>query len=213
VTKISVVLVDDHTVVREAVRLMLEAEPDMAIVGEASDGDAGIATIARLRPDVAIVDLAMPGLPGLAVVRELGKATPRTAVLVFTTHKATAYVIEAMRAGARGFVLKSARREELVAAIRAVHGGGGFLQPEIAGPVLRRMAADARADGAKSDLTAREIQILEGVADGHSNKEIGVVLAIAEDTVKTHLRRLFEKLGAQDRAQAVAIALRQHLIE
>ena len=212
-TKISVVLVDDHTAVREAVRFMLEAEPDMSIVGEASDGNSGLATIARLRPDVAIVDLAMPGLPGLAVARELNKTAPRTAVLVFTMHKNTAYVIEAMRAGARGFVLKSARREQLVAAIRAVHAGGGFLQPEIAGPVIRRMAADARVEGAKSDLTAREIQILEAVADGHSNKQIGATLAIAEDTVKTHLRRLFEKLGAQDRAQAVAIALRQHLIE
>jgi len=209
----TVLLVDDHVAVRQAVRVMLEAEPDMTIVGEASDGSEAIRATERLGPDVVIVDLAMPGLPGLATIPRLRQASPRTAILVFTMHKNAAYVYEAMRAGARAYVLKSARREEFVAAIRAVHAGGGFLQPEITGPILRRIAADARVEAGRSDLTLREIQILEAIAEGKSNKEIAAAFSIAEDTVKTHLRKVFDKLGASDRAQAVAIALRQHLIE
>ena len=210
---IRILLVDDHVAVRQAVRVMLEAERDMAIVGEAGDGAEAIRLAARLLPDIVIIDLAMPGVPGLAAIPELRRAAPRAAILVFTMHKSAAYVYEAMRAGARGYVLKSATKEDLVGGIRAVHAGGGFLQPEIAGPILRRVAVDARMQAGGSDLTVREIQVLEAVADGKSNKEIAAAIGIAEDTVKTHLRKLFEKLGASDRAQAVAIALRQHLIE
>lgn len=210
---ITVLLVDDHTAVRQAVRVMLEAETGITIVGEAGDGEEAVREAGRLRPDVVVVDLAMPGVPGLAAIPRLRQAAPRAAILVFTMHKNAAYVYEAMRAGARGYVLKSARKDELVAAIRAVHGGGGFLQPEIAGPILKRIAVDARVEAGRSDLTSREIQVLEAVADGKSNKEIGVAFAISEETVKSHLRKLFEKLGASDRAQAVAIALRQQLIE
>ncbi len=210
---LTVLLVDDHTAVRQAVRVMLDAEPGIAIVGEASDGAEAVREAARLRPDVILVDLAMPGIPGLAAIPRMRQAAPRSAVLVFSMHKNAAYVYEAMRVGARGYVLKSARKEELVEAIRAVHGGGGFLQPEITGPILRRIAADARVEAGRMDLTLREIQVLEAVADGKTNKEIGVAFAISEETVKSHLRKLYEKLGASDRAQAVAIALRQQLIE
>jgi DNA-binding NarL/FixJ family response regulator len=207
-----VLLIDDHTAVRQALRVMLEAEADIVVVGEASDGAEGIAAAARLQPDVTIVDLAMPGTGGLAAIPELRRVAPRSAILVFTMHHNAAYVHEAMRAGARGYVLKSAPKEELGAAIRALRAGGGYLQPEITGTVLRRLMGDARVAGEHGLLTVREIQVLEFVADGKSNKEIAAALSIAEDTVKTHLRRLFEKLGAADRAQAVAIALRQKLI-
>lgn len=207
-----VLLIDDHTAVRQALRVMLEAEADIVVVGEASDGAEGIAAAERLQPAITIVDLAMPGMGGLAAIPKLRRAAPRTAILVFTMHHNAAYVHEAMRAGARGYVLKSAPKEDLVAAIRALSAGGGYLQPAITGTVLRRLVSDARVAGERSPLTLREIQILEAVADGKSNKEIAGTLAIAEDTVKTHLRRLFEKLGAADRAQAVAIALRQNLI-
>ena len=210
---ITVLLVDDHVAVRQAVRVMLEAEAGMAIVGEAGDGAEAVQAAAALRPDVIVVDLAMPVMPGLAAIPRLRQAAPRAAILVFSMHKNAAYVYEAMRAGARGYVLKSARKDELVGAVRALHAGGGFLQPEIAGPILRRIAADARMEPGRSDLTLREIQVLESIAEGKSNKEIAAAFSIAEDTVKTHLRKLFEKLGASDRAQAVAIALRQHLIE
>jgi DNA-binding NarL/FixJ family response regulator len=213
VSAITVLLVDDHTAVRQAVRVMLEAEPGITIVGEAGDGGEAVRAAERMHADVILIDLAMPGIPGLAAIPSLRQASPRSAILVFTMHKNAAYVYEAMRAGARGYVLKSARKEELVEAIRAVHAGGGFLQPEVAGPILRRIAADARVEEGRSDLTLREIQVLEAVADGKSNKEIGTAFSISEETVKTHLRKLFDKLGASDRAQAVAIALRSHLIE
>ena len=214
-TRTGVLLIDDHTAVRQALRIMLEAEADVAVVGEASDGAEGVGKAGQIQPDVTIVDLAMPGMGGLAAIPELRTAAPRTSILVFTMHHNAAYVHEAMRAGARGYVLKSAPKEILLAAIRALCAGGGYLQPEITGTVLRRLVGDARvaANKDKGLLTVREIQILEAVADGKSNKEVAAALAIAEDTVKTHLRRLYEKLGAADRAHAVAIALRQSIIE
>ena len=209
---ITVLLVDDHTAVRSGVRVMLEAEADLVVVGEAGDGAEALRAVAATRPDVVVLDLAMPGIGGLDAIPEIRAAAPSTAILVFTMHSNAAYVSAAMRAGARGYVLKSARQQDLLAAIRAVHGGHGSLQPEITGPILRRVAADERVAADRSLLTAREIQIVEAVADGRSNKEIAAAIGIAEDTVKTHLRRLFEKLGASDRAQAVAIALRQRII-
>jgi DNA-binding NarL/FixJ family response regulator len=207
----TIILVDDHAAVRAGVRVMLEAEPDLVVIGEAGDGAEAIRALAA-RPDVVVLDLAMPGLGGLEALPALREASPRTAILIFTMHGNAAYVAAAMRAGARGYLLKSARQQDLLAAVRAVHAGHGYLQPEITGPLLRRVIADDRVAAGKDALTAREVQILEAVADGRSNKEIAAALGIAEDTVKTHLRHLFEKLGASDRAQAVAIALRQRLI-
>lgn len=209
---IRVYLVDDHTVVRQSVRVMLEAEPDIVVVGEAGEGRAGVRGIAATLPAVAIVDLKMPGLPGLATIPEVLAAAPRTGIIVFTMYDNASYVHEAMQAGASGYVLKSATKEELVRAVRAVHDGAGFLQAEVTKPLLRRLAADARSAGSATTLSLREIEVVELLAQGKSNKAIGAALGIAEETVKTHLKRLYEKLGAADRAQAVAIALRQQLI-
>lgn len=210
---IRVYLIDDHTVVRQSVRVMLEAEGDLTVVGEAGEGRAGIRGVAALTPDVAIVDLKMPGLPGLATIPEIVAASPRTGVIVFTMYNNASYVHEAMHAGASGYVLKNASKEDLVRAVRAVHGGAGFLQAEVTKPLLRRLAVDAKLAGANTALSRRELEVLELLAEGKSNKAIGLVLTISEETVKTHLKRLYEKLGAADRAQAVAIALRQQLIE
>jgi DNA-binding NarL/FixJ family response regulator len=210
---IRVLLIDDHTVLRQAVRVMLDAEADIEVVGEAGEGREGIEQAVRLKPDVAIVDLKMPGMPGLSAIPEILAGAPRTAVVVFTMYNSPIYVYEAMHAGASGYVLKSASREELLRAVRAVHRGGGFLQAEVTKPLLRRFAADAKLDAERSNLTLREIQILEFLSEGKSNKEIAAVLSISDETVKTHLKRLYDKLGASDRAQAVAIALRQSIIE
>jgi len=210
---IRIVLVDDHTVLRQAVRLMLEAEPELQVVGEAGDADGGVALAAKLHPDVAIVDLKLAGSSGLAAIPKLLAASPKTAVVAFTMYGNPAYVYEATHAGASAYVLKSASKEELLAAVRAVHGGGGFLQAELTKPLLARLAQEARAGAGKSAPSARELQVLELVGEGKSNKEIASALEIAEETVKTHLRHLFEKLGVSDRAQAVAIALRQQLID
>ena len=208
-----VFLLDDHTVLRQAVRVMLEAENDIEIVGEAADGVQGIAGIGREKPDVAIVDLKMPGMSGLSAIPEIGRVSPKTAIIAFTMYNNPVYVYEAMHAGASGYVLKSASKEDLLRAIRAVNQGAGFLQAEVTKPLLRRLALDARAEAERSNLTLREIQILEFLAEGNSNKEIASFLSISDETVKTHLKRLYDKLGASDRAQAVAIALRQNLIE
>jgi DNA-binding NarL/FixJ family response regulator len=206
-------LLDDHTVLRQAVRVMLETEPDIEVVGEGADGREGIDGIARARPDVAIVDLKMPGMTGLSAIPEILKASPKTSILVFTMYNNPAYVYEAMHAGASGYVLKSSTKEELLRAIRAIRQGAGFLQAEVTKPLLRRLALDAKLDAERSTLTLREIQILELLSEGKSNKEIAALLSISDETVKTHLKRLYDKLGAADRAQAVAIALRQNLIE
>jgi DNA-binding NarL/FixJ family response regulator len=206
-------LLDDHTVLRQAVRVMLETEPDIEVVGEGADGREGIDGIARARPDVAIVDLKMPGVTGLFAIPEILRASPKTSILVFTMYNNPAYVYEAMHAGASGYVLKNSTKEELLRAIRAIRQGAGFLQAEVTKPLLRRLALDAKLDAERSNLTLREIQILELLSEGKSNKEIAALLSISDETVKTHLKRLYDKLGAADRAQAVAIALRQNLIE
>lgn len=212
-TPLRIYLVDDHTVVRQSVRVMLEAEDDMLVVGEAGEGRTGVRGIAASKPDVAIVDLKMPGMPGLAAIPEILNASPRTGVIVFTMYNNASYVHEAMHAGASGYVLKSATKDDLLRAVRAVHAGAGFLQAEVTKPLLRRLAVDAKLAGGHAALSLREIEVLELLAEGNSNKAIGQVLTISEETVKTHLKRLYEKLGAADRAQAVAIALRQQLID
>lgn len=210
---IGIFLIDDHTVLRQAVRLMLEAEPGLTVVGEAGDADEGVRGVAAAKPDVAIVDLKLPGTPGLAAIPKLLAASPDTALIVFTMYNNPAYVHEAMQAGASAYVLKSASKEELLRAVSAVHAGSGFLQAEITKPLLRRLAREARLGVGRSAPSARELQVLELLGEGNSNKEIAQKLAISDETVKTHLRHLYEKLGVSDRAQAVAIALRQQLID
>ena len=206
-------LIDDPTVLRQAVRLMLEAEPELSVVGEAGEAEAAIREVARLAPDVAIVDLKLPGTGGLAAIPEILRRSPKTAVIAFTMYNNPAYVYEAMHAGASAYVLKSASKEELLKAVRAVHAGDGFLQAEITKPLLQRLAQESKLGTGRNAPSARELQVLELVGEGQSNKEIAAHLSISDETVKTHLRHLFEKLGVSDRAQAVAIALRQQLIE
>jgi DNA-binding NarL/FixJ family response regulator len=210
---IRIYLIDDHTVLRQAVRVMLEAEDGLTVVGEAGDAESGVREVARLKPDVAIVDLKLPGTSGLTAIRRLAAESPETAVIAFTMYGNAAYVYEATHAGASAYVLKSASKDELLKAVRAVHGGAGFLQAEITKPLLQRLALESRAGAGRNPPSARELQVLELVGEGKSNKEIAGQLAISDETVKTHLRHLFEKLGVSDRAQAVAIALRQQLID
>lgn len=210
---IRIYLIDDHTVLRQAVRVMLEAEAELQVIGEAGDAETGVREIAKLRPDVAIVDLKLPGSPGLVAIARIATASPKTAVIAFTMYNNPAYVYEAMHAGASAYVLKSASKEELLQAVRAVHAGSGFLQAEITKPLLQRLALESKHGAGKGAPSARELQVLELVGEGKSNKEIATALSISDETVKTHLRNLYEKLGVSDRAQAVAIALRQQLIE
>jgi DNA-binding NarL/FixJ family response regulator len=213
VKKIRVFLIDDHHVLRQAVATMLEAEGGIEIVGQSGDGRAAIAEIATLKPDLVIVDLKMPGMGGLAAIGEIARLSRKIGIIVFTMYDNPAYVWETTNAGASGYVLKSAGKDDLLRAVRAVHAGGGYLQAEVTKPLLQRLAQDARVAGNKGALSSRELQVLECLADGQSNKVIASTLSITEDTVKAHLKNLYEKLGAADRAHAVAIALRQQLIE
>ena len=206
-------LIDDHHVLRQAIATMLEAEGDLVIVGQSGEGRTAINEITELKPDLAIVDLKMPGMGGLAVIGEISRAVPKMGLIVFTMYDNPAYVWEATNAGASGYVLKSAGKDDLLRAIRAVRSGAAYLQAEVTKPLLQRLAQDACEQGRKGLLSAREVQVLECLSDGQSNKVIASSLAISEDTVKAHLKSLYEKLGATDRAHAVAIALRQQLIE
>ena len=210
---ITIYLLDDHHVLRQALAAMLNGEEDMRVVGDSGDPRAGIDAIIALKPQVAVIDLKMPGLSGLTAIGEINRAAPQVGIIIFTMYDNPAYVWEATNSGASGYVLKEASKEDLLRAVRAVASGAGYLQAEVTKPLLKRLAAEAKAQGHKSSLTAREVQILAQLAEGQSNKVIGGSLSITEDTVKQHLKSLYDKLGASDRAHAVAIALRQRLIE
>tara|TARA_R110000868_G_scaffold1276_1_gene9945 strand:- start:4289 stop:4930 length:642 start_codon:yes stop_codon:yes gene_type:complete len=211
-SEITAYLIDDHTVLRQAVVEMLDAETDIRVVGHTENAAKGIEEVERLKPDVAVIDLKMPDISGLTVITELAARVPSTGIIVFTMYDNAAYVWRAMNSGASGYVLKSASKDDLLRAVRAVHAGAGYLQAEVTKPLLKRLAQEARAEGRKSELSARELQVLECVALGQSNKTVAITLSVSEETVKAHLKSLYEKLGASDRAHAVAIALRQQII-
>jgi DNA-binding NarL/FixJ family response regulator len=212
-TPIRIFLADDHAVLRQAVSAMLSSEPDMTVVGQASNGIEALAAVKSALPDVVILDIKMPEAGGLEVLAEIRRVCPKARVIVFTMYENPAYVNAAIRAGAGGYVLKSVGRAELLSAIRSVHRGGHFLHAEVTRPLLRRAALEARLRPGGGGLTARDLQVLELLSDGKSNKEIAQALGISDETVKSHLKRLFEKLGVSDRTEAVALALRQNLID
>jgi len=212
--KTRVYLIDDHLAVRQAVAVMLEASGQgIEVVGQSNDAEAGLEELLKLRPDIAIIDLKLPGTSGLSAIAKISKLAPSVRTIVFTMYDNSAYVWETINAGASGYLLKSASKDELVRAVSAVAAGAGYLQAEVTMPLLKRFAHDARMQETRKLLTLREMQILECLADGESNKEIGRRFTVGEETIKSHLRNLYEKLGASDRAHAVAIALRQRLIE
>ncbi|MBL6750276.1 MAG: response regulator transcription factor [Nevskia sp.] len=210
----SIFLIDDHHVLRQAVAQMLEAEPDVTVVGQSGDAHSGIQAMEALPrfPDIIVMDLKMPGQSGTSAIAQIMQAHPEAKIIVFTMYDNPGYVWSTMNAGARGYLLKSASGSDLLRAVRAVAGGGGYLQAEITMPLLKRLIQDARTADDRRNLSVREMHILEALADGLSNKMIAKSLSITEETVKSHLKKVYEKLGATDRAHAVAIALRQQLI-
>ncbi|MFC4055942.1 response regulator [Actinomadura syzygii] len=202
---IRIIVVDDHTVMRAGVVALLAAEPSIEIVGEAGDGRAAVELAGRLRPDVALLDLRMPVLDGVAATTEIVAAGTR--VLVLTTYDTDADIEHAIEAGAIGYLLKDTTRAQLVDAIHAASRGETVLAPRVAERLVARMRAPAPVA-----LTPREVDVLNAVADGLSNAEIGRRLVIAEATVKTHLLRVFAKLDVSDRTHAVIVALDRGLI-
>jgi DNA-binding NarL/FixJ family response regulator len=213
---IRVLLADDQALVRTGFRLILEAEPDLEIVGEAGDGQEALEAARRLRPDVVLMDIQMPRLGGLEatprVVREVGG---RTRVLILTTFEQDDYVFEALRAGASGFLLKNAPAEELVHAVRIVAAGEALLAPSVTRRLIEEFArrpAPPGQDPRLASLTERELDVLRLLAGGLSNAEIAGQLFLGEGTVKTHVSHLLGKLGLRDRVQAVVFAYESGLV-
>jgi DNA-binding NarL/FixJ family response regulator len=204
---IRVLIVDDHPIVREGVSAVLEREPDLTVVGAASGIDEGLRLSVEARPDVVLLDLKMPGSTGADSVARFAREHRR--VLVFTAHDSDEDVFRAIRGGARGYLLKGAPAEEIARAIRQVHAGESYLSPRIAATLVKDAA---RPRGPSSTLTPRERGVLRLVAAGQSNRQIAEALSITERTVKFHVTAIFNKLGADNRAQAVAIAAERGLL-
>ncbi|MFE6696657.1 response regulator [Streptomyces sp. NPDC057718] len=201
---VTLVVVDDHPVVRDGLRGMFTAAPGFEVLGEAADGVDALAVVGELDPDVVLMDLRMPGGGGVAAIAELTRRGARSKVLVLTTYDTDSDTLPAIEAGATGYLLKDAPREELFAAVRAAADGRSVLSPAVASRLMTRVRTPA-ADPAETSLSAREREVLVLVARGTTNREIAAELFISEATVKTHLTHVFAKLGAKDRAAAVAV--------
>ena len=213
---IRVLLADDQAMVRAGFRLILSAEPDVSVVGEACDGVEAVAAARRLRPDVTLMDVRMPRLDGIEATRRLAVMDPAvTRIVVLTTFDVDAHVYDALRAGASGFLLKNAPPEDLVQAIRLVAAGGALLDPAVTRRVIEEFArspAPGPVPRQVSALTERELEVLHLVAQGLSNAEIAATLVVSEATVKTHVARMLAKVGLRDRVQAVVFAYEHGLV-
>ncbi len=208
---IRVVVADDHPIVRAGIVALLSQEADIAVVGEAANGQEAVRLTAEMRPDLVLMDLRMPVLSGAGATAEIVAAFPTTRVLILTTYETDADILGAIEAGASGYLLKAAPQEEILEGVRSAVGGQTVLAPAIAARLVDRL----RGDGGASDrtrLSPRELDVLRLVAAGHSNAEIAARLFISEATVKTHLVHAFEKLGVSDRTRAVTLALERGLI-
>lgn len=201
---IRILTVDDHVMLREGIAAIVAAEPDLTIVGEATNGAEAVDAFHRLRPDITLMDLQMPVMSGIDAITAIRVEAPNAKIIVLTTYEGDVQAVRALKAGAWGFLLKSLLIDELLTTIRAVHGGRRYVPAEV--------AQEIAIHSAEESLTAKEIAVLELVASGRANKMIAFELAISEETVKAHLRNIFSKLNVSDRTQAVTTALRRGII-
>lgn len=209
--KIRVLLADDHAVVRQGFKMILSAQPDMEIVGEAGNGREALALAESLQPDVVVMDVAMPELNGIEATRRVMASCPRTRVLALSMHKDSAYVREILRAGARGYLLKDSFDADLLTAVRAVSRGEGYLSPGVSEAVLsdyRKQVTDPL-----DLLTSREREVLQMIAEGQTNKEIAVRLNLSVYTVDAHRGRIMEKLNLHTTSELVRFAMRKGIID
>ncbi len=208
---IRILLADDHALVRQGLRFILEAQDDMEIVGQAGNGNEAVEMAEKLKPDVVVMDVAMPGLNGVEATRRLSGSLPRTRVLALSMHKDSVYVREILRAGARGYLLKDSGDADLVAAVRAVAKGEGYISPAVSDAVLsdyRKHVTDPL-----DLLTSREREVLQLIAEGKTNKEIATDLNLSVYTVEAHRGRIMEKLNLHSTGELVRFALRNGLID
>jgi DNA-binding NarL/FixJ family response regulator len=208
---VRVVLADDHPVVREGLRLLVDAQPDMQVVGEAADGEAACRLTSALQPDILVIDMSMPVLGGADATARVRQECPGVKVLALTVHEERAYLTQLLRAGASGYVLKRAAPSELVHAMRTVAAGGTYIDPSLTGTLIEGyLDAEAAADAPTPDvLSDREREVLMRIAQGFSNKEIAAALALSVKTVETYKARVSEKLALRSRVDMVRYAARQ----
>jgi DNA-binding NarL/FixJ family response regulator len=205
--RIRLLITDDHPVVRDGLRGMLESQPDFEVIGEAADGAAAIQIAVEALPDLILMDLRMPVMDGVNAIREIKALHPNIQVLVLTTYDSDADILPAIEAGATGYMLKDSSREELYRAVRSAARGEPVLAPTVAARLISRMRAPA-----EEKLSNRELEVLKLVAEGASNSEIASRLHISQATVKSHLIHIFGKLGVSDRTAAVTVALQRGLL-
>ena len=201
---IRVLIVEDHNVVRQGLVALLNVVEGLEVVGEAADGVEAIAEYRKSRPDITLVDLRLPKLSGVEVIQRIRMEAPHARLIVLTTYDGDEDIYRALKAGAKGYLLKGMTTEELIATIREVHAGRAHIPPAIAEKLAERMGTE--------DLTPREAEVLEQIVNGKSNKEIATELAISEATVKTHINSLLSKLGVTDRTQAATAAIRRGIV-
>jgi DNA-binding NarL/FixJ family response regulator len=202
---ITILIIDDHPLMRDGIAFSLQSRPDMCVVGEAKDGLEGLEMYTKLRPAVTLVDLQMPRMNGLETIVEIRKLNAKARLIVLTTYSGDAQVVRALKAGASGYILKNMLRRELVDTVLAVHAGRRRVPPELAAEIVDHVDED--------DLTAREIEILRIVAGGNANKAVATHFGLSEETVKGHMKNILMKLGANDRTHAVMIALKRGFLD
>jgi DNA-binding NarL/FixJ family response regulator len=207
---IRILIADDHPVVRDGLAAILGTQPDFQVVGEAANGEQAIQLALQAQPEVIFLDLEMPGMDGVEVLRKVRQANPATRVIIFTVFDTDERIMSAVKAGAMGYLLKGSPREEIFSAVRVVSQGGSLLQPLVASRLLQQIAAEIPGT---PDLTRREAEVLELLAQGKTNKEIARHLVISERTVKFHVSSLMKKLGASNRTEMVSLAAQAGIID
>lgn len=214
--KLRVLLVDDHTVVRQGLRRILASDDQIEIVGEAGDGRSALEVAERTHPHVVVMDVALPELNGIEATRQLTKRLPGVRVLMLTMHSDDVYVRQSLKAGARGYVLKDSEDLDVIKAVKAVGAGGSFFSPSISSVVLSGYLGEApggRGDDPLERLTDREREVLQLIAEGKTNKEIAVALSLSVNTVETHRKHLMEKLDLHNTAELVRFAIRERVVQ
>ena len=213
--KIRILIVDDHVVLREGMRNLLEREKDMEVVGEANDGEEAVNMVSELEPDLILMDIVMPRLTGVEATRQIKQISPATNIMILTAYSDTRYIVGLLEAGACGYLLKSARSNEIIRAIRAAYSGDSVLDPTITKKLLQRVAGlvkESDKPEIKENLTSRENEILGLAAKGMSNKDIANTLSLSVRTIKAHLTNIFNKMGASSRTEAITKGLREGFI-